>query len=81
MSNRANLRRRAGLTQVQLARKTGISAPRICLWERHELELRTEYVERIARAILDQMNRAPAISTPHELVLALRSANLTGTAA
>ena len=81
MSDRALLRRRAGLTQVQLARKTGISAPQICLWENRHLELRTEQVERIAIAIVEELNRAPAISTPDDLVRVLVQENPTGAGA
>lgn len=81
MSDRALLRRRAGLTQIQLARKTGISAPRICLWERGELDLRSEQVERIALAIAREMDNALAISTPEDLLRMLAPANLTGTTA
>lgn len=51
MKERVMLRRRAGLTQVQLANLTGISAPRICLWERGEIQLKPEQLERIQRVI------------------------------
>ncbi len=34
MKERARLRKMAGLTQIQLARRIGKSAGTICLWER-----------------------------------------------
>jgi transcriptional regulator with XRE-family HTH domain len=71
MSDRALLRRRAGPTQIQLARKTGISAPRICLWERGKVELRTEQIERIAKVLNEQLLKTPVFSGPGELALTL----------
>jgi transcriptional regulator with XRE-family HTH domain len=71
MSDRALLRRRAGLTQIQLARKTGISAPRICLWERGEVELRTEQIECIAKVLNEHLSKAPVFSGAGELALTL----------
>ena len=55
MKERAMLRRRAGLTQAELAHRTGIHASRICLWERGHFELRPEQVERIQRVISGEL--------------------------
>jgi len=74
MSDRALLRRRAGLTQIQLARKTAISAPRICLWERGELELRAEQVERIARVLNEHLLKVPVFNDARELAMVLNPA-------
>jgi transcriptional regulator with XRE-family HTH domain len=51
MSERAMLRRRAGLTQAELAYLAGVHAPQICLWERGQIELKEEQVERIAAVL------------------------------
>ncbi len=51
MSDRALLRRKACLTQLQLARKAGISAPRLCQWERGEIELHPDQIARIAEVL------------------------------
>jgi DNA-binding XRE family transcriptional regulator len=51
LSERAKLRRRAALTQAELASLTGIHAPQICLWERGQIELKEEQVERIAAVL------------------------------
>jgi transcriptional regulator with XRE-family HTH domain len=71
MSDRAVLRRRAALTQAQLARLTGISAPRICLWERDEIELRPEQIERIAKVLDEYLSKAPVLKGARELALKL----------
>lgn len=47
MNERAKLRRRAALTQAELASLTGIHAPQICLWERGQIELKEEQMELI----------------------------------
>lgn len=74
MSHRALLRRRACLTQLQLARKAGISAPRLCLWECGEIELSHEQVERIAKVLLEQLGWLPAFKEVNDLALALAPA-------
>jgi transcriptional regulator with XRE-family HTH domain len=79
-SSRAVLRKRAGLTQHRLSKITGIPSATISLRENDELDLGAKEVERIARAIAEEMNHAPAISTPEDLVRVLAPANLTGTA-
>jgi len=73
-NERAMIRKRAGLTQYRLARLTGICASTISLWENHELELAPEAVEKIACAIAEELNRAPAILTATEAVKTLTHA-------
>ena len=79
--NRALLRKRAGLTQHRLSKITGIPSATISLWENHQVELCEKKVERIARVIADELNRAPAICTSDELTRVLAPATLAGTAA
>jgi len=74
MNERASVRRRAWLTQIQLARKTGISAPRICLWERGEIELRPEQIECIAKVLDEHLSKAPVFNGARELALTLSPA-------
>ena len=71
VSERSSLRRRAGLTQVQLARRANISASQICLWERGDLELSTLDVEHIARVIEAELAKFPAPSSAAQIVSVL----------
>jgi transcriptional regulator with XRE-family HTH domain len=72
---RADLRRRAGLTQVRLARLTGINPTQICLWERGDIELLDSDVSKIARTIETELGRLPQPSAAHILtILSERSA-------
>jgi DNA-binding transcriptional regulator YiaG len=71
MSERAKLRRRAALTQAQLARLTGIPAPYICFWERGEKELKPEQVERIATVLNEHLGKTPYFDGPAELTRVL----------
>jgi transcriptional regulator with XRE-family HTH domain len=75
MSDRASLRRMAGLTQIQLGRKVGISGPRICLWERGEIELQPEQVEQVAKVLQGRLERAPRFSCVRDLAQTLAPAN------
>ena len=67
MSPRTELRRRAALTQAQLASLTGIPAPRICLWERGDVELKPEQVERIATVLRERLAATPVFDSVREL--------------
>jgi transcriptional regulator with XRE-family HTH domain len=71
MSERALLRRRACLTQSQLARKSGVSAPRLCQWERGEIELRPEQIVRIAEVLHKYLSTPPIFNGAMELARAL----------
>ena len=71
INQRARLRRSAGLTQLQLALRVGMSASQICLWEHSEIELSSSDIEQIARAIKAELNRFPAPSSLVQIVAAL----------
>lgn len=71
ISERARLRRRAGLTQMQLGRRAGKSASQICNWEQGEIEFSTEDVERIGRVLDAELRSVPVPASEHEIVRAL----------
>jgi transcriptional regulator with XRE-family HTH domain len=71
MTDRATFRRRACLTQLQLARKVGITAPRLCLWERGEIELSPEQVDKIAAVLHGCLSKAPAFVSTEDLACAI----------
>ena len=78
MSERAKLRRRAALTQAELARLTGLHAPQICLWERGQIELRPEQVESIAAVLKEHLGATPCFDEIGELVSLLASSSCGG---
>jgi Helix-turn-helix domain len=78
MSERAKLRRRAALTQVELAHLTEIHAPQICLWERGHIDLRPEQVERIAAVLKEHLGATPYFDEIGELVSVLASSSHGG---
>ena len=63
------------LTQLQLARKAGISAPRLCQWERGEIELEPDQVVRIAEVLHKHLCSAPVFECATELAKALTPLN------
>jgi transcriptional regulator with XRE-family HTH domain len=71
MVERAQLRRRTGMTQKQLARAVGVSAPQLCLWERGEVSLDDRTVARIADVIHETLSETPWFADTNELVQAL----------
>lgn len=71
MGDRALLRRKACLTQIQLARKVGISAPRLCQWERGELELDRDQIMRIAEVLHQYLSARPVFKCALELATIL----------
>lgn len=73
ISEKAQLRKRAGLTQHRLAKLTGIRSATISLWENGEVDLPPELVERIGRVIATELGRRPAFST-NEILNALAPA-------
>jgi transcriptional regulator with XRE-family HTH domain len=75
VKERARIRKRAGLTQIQLGRKVGKSAGTICLWERGEIELAPADVEKIARAIESEITKQPPVSSAAEIVGMLAGAS------
>jgi transcriptional regulator with XRE-family HTH domain len=72
-SKRAQIRKRAGLTQVRLAKLTGISQTRLSGWENHETELSAEKVERIARALHSHLTKALPLGEATELARTLET--------
>ncbi len=71
MSERALLRRRACLTQSQLGRQSGVPAPRLCQWERGEIELRPEQILRIAEVLHKYLSTPAIFKSVMELAKAL----------
>lgn len=70
-TERARLRRRAGLTQHQLARLARKSVAAISLWETGQVELPIADVERIARVIEDEIAKGPQISSAQDIISVL----------
>jgi transcriptional regulator with XRE-family HTH domain len=64
---RAGLRRRAGLTQHQLAKLVGKSVAAISLWETGQVEFPTSDVERIARALEQEIAKGPQVSNARQI--------------
>jgi transcriptional regulator with XRE-family HTH domain len=73
--SRSDIRRRAGLTQHQLARLVGSSAPQICVWERGERVLPSETFTRIVSVLFDRLNGVPTFDGPDDLARALGHSN------
>jgi transcriptional regulator with XRE-family HTH domain len=71
MIERAKLRKRAGLTQIELSQRVGISASRLCLWERGQVELSPERVRKIAAVLKEHLGKATCFDDVGELVSVL----------
>jgi transcriptional regulator with XRE-family HTH domain len=71
MNARSAIRRRAGLTQLQLSRLTKISPPRISLWDNGEVELRSEELQRIAEVLAEHLSAVPIVTEKQALLEAL----------
>jgi transcriptional regulator with XRE-family HTH domain len=67
IGDRAQIRKRAGLTQIKLAKLTGISQTRLCFWENEELELSYGDVERIAQILKENLVRLHVFRVPQKL--------------
>lgn len=59
-SEMQELRELSGLTIKQVASRSGVSVPRVCNYERGELDLRPEQVESIRRVLLDAVRKRQA---------------------
>jgi transcriptional regulator with XRE-family HTH domain len=70
-SNRAQIRKSAGLTQTKLSRLTSIPQSRISSWENKDTELASHDVVKIAKAIQKHLERAPHFASVDDLVKAL----------
>ena len=66
-TERARLRKRAGLTQHQLARLAEKSVAAISLWETGQVEFPIDDVERIARVIEGEMAKGPQVSSAKQI--------------
>jgi transcriptional regulator with XRE-family HTH domain len=73
-NERARLRKRAGLTQHQLARLAGKSVAAISLWETGQVELPAVDVERIARVIENEIAKGPHVLNARQIAGILTSA-------
>jgi transcriptional regulator with XRE-family HTH domain len=73
---RARFRRRAGLTLFDLARRVGKSQGTLSLWERGQIELSSEDVDKIANAIEAEINRIPFPKTREGIANALTHAGV-----
>jgi len=72
--SRSEIRRRAGLTQLQLANLAGSSAPQICMWERGDGRLPAETILRIAAVLFEHLKEAPNFDNPEDLAQELTRA-------
>jgi len=68
---RSRIRRRAGLTLFQLARRVEISSGTLSQWERGQIKLSSPDIEKIAGAIEEELNRYPTPSSLAQIVSAL----------
>ena len=57
MKSRSEIRRRAGLSQARLAKRVGLHAPVISLWENQKRELTREQISRIERVLGEELFR------------------------
>jgi transcriptional regulator with XRE-family HTH domain len=65
---RSQFRRRAGLTLFALAQRVGKSAGTLSQWERGQINLSTPDIERIARALGEELARFPASLSVAQIV-------------
>jgi transcriptional regulator with XRE-family HTH domain len=64
---RGDLRRRAGLTLFELGRRVKKSAGTLSQWERGQIQLSTEEVERIARVLQNELTKQPPVSSAAQI--------------
>lgn len=63
MSNLKELRKAAGLTQIQLAMRANVSRFRLCLAETGNIELRPEELAAITEAVKPEIERTARIAS------------------
>jgi transcriptional regulator with XRE-family HTH domain len=68
---RSQFRRRAGLTLFELARRVGKSQGTLSQWERGQIELAPEDIEKIADVIETELNKTAIPSTRQGIANAL----------
>lgn len=74
LADRAHIRRRAALTQAELAHIVGKSPAAVCLWEKGLLVLSDETVARIAQALFVRLDQVPLFENAKELAQRLAPA-------
>jgi len=70
-STRAQIRKRSGLTQIRLARLTGVSQARLSSWENYETELSPEDIMNVARVLEKYLREPVSFDGTKELARAL----------
>jgi transcriptional regulator with XRE-family HTH domain len=68
---RARIRKRAGLTQLQLAKLTGISQTRISFWENYERELSCGDMQHVVGVLHERLSTSKNFRGAAELAKAL----------
>ena len=76
LTDRAQMRRRAGLTQIRLSRLADVSTFKLSLWENHEIELSAKEINRIARALAAELSKFPLISGEREIANVLATSGV-----
>jgi transcriptional regulator with XRE-family HTH domain len=71
LDERAQIRKRSGLTQLRLAKLAGISQSRLSFWEHHEVELSIEEVNCIANVLHGYLIKPISFEGPAELARVL----------
>jgi predicted transcriptional regulator len=66
MSDLRTIRRASGLTQMQLAQKANVSRFRICMAECGSLQLRSEEIEAINKAVKPEIEKTARIASEFE---------------
>jgi transcriptional regulator with XRE-family HTH domain len=74
-SERAQIRKRSGLTQIRLAKLAGISQARLSSWENHEIELSPEDIMSVARVLEDYLRQPMSFDGATGLARALGLCN------
>jgi transcriptional regulator with XRE-family HTH domain len=69
--DRAQIRKRAGLSQIRLAKLTGISQTRLSFWENYERELSPEEVRHVANVLHKRLTTPESFKGAIELAQAL----------
>lgn len=65
--DRAYIRKRAALTQAELAHSIGKSPAAVCLWERRLLVFSAATVSRIAQILCERLDQVPRFENAEEL--------------
>jgi transcriptional regulator with XRE-family HTH domain len=70
-TERAKVRKRAGLTQYELGKKTGISPTLISLWETGQVDLPSAVVHRIAGVLETELTKGLPVSNAQQITRVL----------